>query len=142
MTENMKLTVNTGALLIDVENEKGRKIGEFEFVPTDSNILTRYEDVVRFFNEVSFKDDLTEEETIQEMKAFETQIREQFDYLFGYSVSDGIFKNCGPLTVVSNGDYFFEEVITGIAGLIEQVTNERIEAKMKKVRKVTAKYHK
>ena len=55
----MKLTVNTGAMNIDVENEKGRKIGEFEFIPTDSNILQRYESVVDFFNGIKFPDDMS-----------------------------------------------------------------------------------
>ena len=128
--EKLTLKVDTGAVTVDVENENGKKIGEFEFVPTDTDIVNRYGSVVEFFNNVSFNENEGNEE-----------IREQFDHLFNYPVSDSIFGKCGPLTPVQNGDFFFEVVLDGIRSIIEKVTNERIEKKMKKIRKATAKYH-
>lgn len=141
MAENMKLTVNTGAVVIDLEDEKGRKLGQFDFVPTDSNILDRYEKVVEFFNSTKFQDGLTEEQTEQEIKNYTQAVREQFDFLFDYPVSQEIFSHCGPLTVVANGDLFFETVLEGIAGLIEKVLDQRIKKKLDKIKKVTGKYH-
>lgn len=141
MSENMKLTVNTGAIVIDLEDEKGRKLGQFDFVPTDSNILDRYEKVVEFFNSTKFQDGLTEEQSEQEMKNYAKAVREQFDFLFDYPVSQEIFSHCGPLTVVANGDLFFETVLDGIAGLIEKVLDQRIKKKLDKIKKVTGKYH-
>ena len=137
--EKLTLKVNTGAVTVNVENENGKKIGEFEFVPTDTDILKRYGSVVDFFNNVSFEENEVNEETV---KKFSDQIREQFDHLFNYPVSDSIFSKCGPLTPVQNGDFFFEVVLDGIRCIIEKVTNERVEKKMKKIRKATAKYHK
>ena len=127
--EKLTLKVNTGAVTVNVENENGKKIGEFEFVPTDTDILKRYGSVVDFFNNVSFEENEVNEETV---KKFSDQIREQFDHLFNYPVSDSIFSKCGPLTPVQNGDFFFEVVLDGIRCIIEKVTNER----------ATAKYHK
>lgn len=138
----MKLTVDTGALTIDVENEKGRKIGEFEFVPTDSNILQRYEKVVDFFNGISLSENLTEEQRLDELKKLDKDIREQFDFLLGYNVSDGLFGQCGPLTSLANGDFYFENVIDGVAKLISDVQGQRVKKKMEKIRKATAAYHK
>ena len=40
--EKLTLKVDTGAVTVDVENENGKKIGEFEFVPTDTDIVNRY----------------------------------------------------------------------------------------------------
>lgn len=137
--ETLTLKVNTGAVLVNVENENGRKIGTFEFVPTDTDIINRYGDVVDFFNNVKFDSDKAGEE---ELRQFSAQIRERFDYLLNYPVSEGIFSKCGPLTPTQDGDFFFETVIDGIRKLIEQVTNERMEKKMKKIRNATAKYHK
>lgn len=136
--EKLTLKVDTGAVTVDVENENGKKIGEFEFVPTDTDIVNRYGSVVEFFNNVSFNENEGNEEIV---KKFSSQIREQFDYLFNYLVSDSIFDKCGPLTPVQNGDFFFEVVLDGIRGIVEKVTNERVEKKMKKIRKATAKYH-
>ena len=136
--EKLTLKVDTGAVTVDVENENGKKIGEFEFVPTDTDIVNRYGSVVEFFNNVSFNENEGNEEIV---KKFSSQITEQFDHLFNYPVSDSIFSKCGPLTPVQNGDFFFEVVLDGIRSIIEKVTNERIEKKMKKIRKATAKYH-
>lgn len=136
--EKLTLKVDTGAVTVDVENENGKKIGEFEFVLTDTDIVNRYGSVVEFFNNVSFNENEGNEEIV---KKFSSQIRDQFDHLFNYPVSDSIFSKCGPLTPVQNGDFFFEVVLDGIRGIIENVTNERVEKKMKKIRKATAKYH-
>ena len=141
MAENMKLTVNTGALVIDLEDEKGRKLGQFDFIPTDSNILDRYGKVVDFFNSVKFQDEMTEGQSEQEMKKYAQDVKDQFDFLFDYPVSKEIFAHCGPLTVIANGDFYFETVMEGIAGLIEKVLNQRIQKKLNKIKKATGKYH-
>ena len=136
--EKLTLKVDNGAVTVDVENENGKKIGEFECVPTATDIVNRYGSVVEFFKNVSFNENERNEEIV---KKFSSQIREQFDHLFNYPVSDSIFGKCGPLTPVQNGDFFFEVVLDGIRSIIDKVTNERIEKKMKKIRKATAKYH-
>ena len=74
--EKLTLKVDTGAVTVDVENENGKKIGEFEFVPTDTDIVNRYGSVVEFFNNVSFNENEGNEEIV---KKFSSQIREQFD---------------------------------------------------------------
>lgn len=138
----MKLTVNTGAMSIDVENEKGRKIGEFEFVPTDSNILQRYESVVDFFSGIKLPDNMNDDQTAEEIKKLDQQIREQFDFLLGYHVSDGLFGQCGPLTSLADGDFYFENVMSGIANLINDIQGQRVKKKLAKIKKATAAYHK
>lgn len=138
----MKLTVNTGAMTIDVENEKGRKIGEFEFIPTDSNILQRYESVVDFFNGIKFPEDMSEDQSIEEIKKLDKDIRDQFDFLLGYHVSDGLFGQCGPLTSLADGDFYFENVMAGVANLISNIQGQRVKKKMEKIKKATAAYHK
>lgn len=141
--QELKLKANTGAVLVAVENENGRKIGEFEFIPTDSDIANRYGKVVDFFNHVEFHDKSDKvEDRAEEIRRFSEEIRKQFDLLFNYPVSDSIFSQCGPLTTTQDGDFFFEHVLDGIAGIIEQTMNTRLEKKMKKIRNATAKYHK
>lgn len=142
MAETMKLTVDTGAVQVDVEDKGGKKIGEFRFNPMDSNILLRYQKVVDFFNGLSFEQELPEDQQLEEMNRLAASVREQFDYLFGCNVSDGLFANCGPLSATADGDFFFEEVLRKIAALLEKISKQRVDAKLAKVRKATAKYKK
>ena len=142
MSESMKLRVETGAVSVDVEDERGEKLGSFDFNPSDSNILKRYGAVVDFFNGVTVDETQDEEQQLQQMNKLADDIAGQFDYLLGYEVSEGIFGRCGPLTVTKSGDFFFEQVLTGIGGLIEQVTKKRLDKKRAKIRKATAKYSK
>ena len=53
--EEMKLTVDTGAVNIAVQDEAdGSVIGSFKFIPTDMDIIRRYGKVVDYFNGVTF----------------------------------------------------------------------------------------
>lgn len=139
MAETMKLRVETGAVTVDVEDERGKPLGQFDFNPADSNILKRYGAVVDFFNGVNLDDAQDEEQQLQQMNKLADDIAGQFDYLLGYDVSEGIFGKCGPLTVTKSGDFFFEQVLEGIGTLIEQVTKVRLNNKLAKIRKATAK---
>lgn len=133
------LDVNTGYKTVRIR-DGGEFIGEFKFNPTDSNILTRMENVIDFFNSVEFSDDMTEDQKFEATKELCQKICEQFDYLFGRKVSDGVFENCGPLSVTESGDFFFEDILDKIGQIIESVMNVRVEKKLKKVREATKKY--
>lgn len=145
-TEVMKLRVETGAVTVNVEDERGEVIGSFDFNPSDSNILSRYSKVVDFFNAITFDSNAPDEEQIAQMDKLNSDIKAQFDYLLGYNVSEGLFGLCGPLTVTKSGDFFFEQVMEGVGGIIEKVTKKRLDKKMAKIRKAVAaapgsKYH-
>lgn len=138
LQNTMKLKVDTGKIVVPIEDTDGEILGKMSFIPTDTDILKRYGSVVDFFNNTKFFDDISNEEIVE----YSENVKKQFDYLFGYNVSESLFQKCGPLTVVSNGDFFFENVLDGIIGIMEAITNERVEKKMEKVRRATAKYHK
>ena len=141
MDERMKLKVNTGVVTIDVENEHGTKIGEFDFNPTDSGILERYKAVVDFFNNVDIKEMATEDEQCEEIIKLENEIREQFNYLLGYDVAPGIFGRCGALTTLKSGKFYFENVLEGIGSLVSEAVAERTKAKLQRIAEATAIYN-
>ena len=142
MAEVMKLRVETGAVTVELEDERGEKLGQFDFNPTDSNILKRYGAVVDFFNGLAYDSTGSDEEQLAAMNKLCDDIAGQFDYLLGYEVSAGLFGRCGPLTVTKSGDFFFEKVLESIGGLIEQTTKKRLDKKLARIRKATAKYTK
>lgn len=142
MAETMKLTVDTGAITIELVDENGREIGTFDFNPSDSNIIRRYKEVVEHFGEISqsIRDagGLGEEE----VGRISDEIAQQIDYLLGYNVSEQVFCRLGALTITGNGDLYFERVLDGIADVIEKITSQRVEKKLARVRKATEKYSK
>ncbi len=138
MGESMKLQVQTGNISVDVEDERGEVIGRFQFNPADSNILKRYAGVADFFSRMSLDGDLPEEERLRQMDKLADDIAGQFDYLLGPGVAEGVFAQCGPLTVTKNGDFFFEQVLEGVGTLIESVTKKRLDKKMAKIKKAAA----
>ena len=138
MAETMKLQVETGAVTVEVEDERGRVIGQFDFNPADSNILKRYGAVVDFFNGVTLEQSGDEARQLQQMNELCDDICTQIDYLLGYDVSEGLFGKCGPLTVTKDGTFYFERVLDGLGGLIEQVTKKRLDKKLARIRKAAA----
>ncbi len=142
MAETMTLKVETGAVEVALEDESGRALGQFVFNPADSNILKRYGAVVDFFQGVTIDDGLPEAEQIDRMNRLADDIAGQFDFLLGYPVSESVFSVCGPLSVTKNGDFYFESVLTGVGRLIEKVTKKRLDKKLAKIRRATARYEK
>ena len=138
MADVIKLQVETGAVTVELEDERGEKLGQFDFNPTDSNILKRYGAAVDFFNGLSYDEAGGDEEQLAAMNALADDIAGQFDLLLGGPVSEGIFAKCGPLTVTKDGDFFFEKVLEGVGSLIEQTTKKRLDKKLAKVRKAAA----
>ena len=134
--ENMKLSVDTGSVLIDIE-DKWEAIGRFRFNPNDLDIVRRYDNVVKALESI----EVPENSDVNTLLSVSDEIKEQLDYLLNYKVSDEIFKKCNPLTLTADGDFFVEKVIEGIAALIENTTNQRIKKKKAKIKKATSKYH-
>lgn len=137
MQEKMKLSVDTGSMLIDIE-DKGEVIGQFRFNPNDLDIIKRHEVVVKNLEGIT----LDEGSDVDSIFGVTDEIKRQIDYLLNYNVSSEIFAKCNPLTLTADGDFYVEKVLEGIAGLIEETMNKRLEKKKAKIRKATAKYHK
>lgn len=136
---NFELRTDTGAVTVPVVDEKdGEVIGKFKFNPNDLDIVRRYGKVVEALGNVTVPEDAGTEDIF---KASD-EIKKQMDYLLNYNVSSELFAKCNPLTLTANGDFYIENIINGIAGIIEQATDQRLEKKKAKIRKATAKYHK
>lgn len=136
------IVIDTGAKRFVLLDKDGDKLGEFKFHPSDTRILRRYEKVVDFFNSEEFANAITEDGNADQIVELENAIGKQFDFLLGYPVSDGLFGGCGALAATTDGDLYFEKALEAIVGVIEKTTNQRVQKKLDKVRKATAKYDK
>ena len=65
--QNNAIVVDDGSKVYDIVNKRGKKLGEFEFRPSDTNIVKRYEEVVDFFNSFSILED--SEKSMQEAES-------------------------------------------------------------------------
>ena len=106
------LEVDTGLVDIDLKDKNGNILGSFEFSPTDSDIMNRYQNVVKAFNDIEAPAVLldgtaSDEEKDNFYNSFSQTIKEQIDYLLAHKVSDRIFAVCGPLTLLYNGDFYY-----------------------------------
>lgn len=135
--ETMTLHVDTGSVLINVD-DKGEIIGQFRFNPSDMDILRRYETVIDSLNAITISEDAGADELLR----ISDEIKKQFDYLLNYNVSEGIFAKCNPFSMTASGVFYFENVLDGIAGLIEKTTNQRVEKKKNKIKKAIAEMNK
>lgn len=135
--ENYKLKVDTGAVRIPVVDMYDEPLGEFKFNPNDWDIIKRYEQVAQEMDKVEIPDEASEEDLFR-LCDF---LKEQVNFLLGYNVSDGLFGRCNPLSMTASGDFYIEMVLDGIAGLIEQVTDQRLTKRKNKIKKATSKYH-
>lgn len=136
--EKMNLSIDTGSVRIAINDNTGAEIGFFTFIPTDTDIIKRFNDVAANVESYTLGDDPKAEDVVK----LSDMIKSQFDLLMNGEVSENIFQKCSPLTLLPNGNFFFESVLEGIAGLIEKTTNQRVDKKLARVRAATAKYHK
>lgn len=135
----LTLEVDTGKIVVDLKNETGAKIGEFGLNPSDIGIVDRFRAVIGFFNGY---DDAEDGEPLEKAAELNRKIGEQFDYLLGENAHEGIFGKVSALSLNSDGDFFFEGVIEGLGGIIEQITKKRVDKKLRKIKKYTDKYSK
>ena len=136
--ENIKVKVNTGAVNVIIGDEFNEEIGSFKFIPTDLDIADRYEKSIGEFESIK----IDENAEYDEFKKISEKIKDIFDYLLNYKVSDTLFKVCNPLTPVNNGDFYFEVCLETIANIIEETFEKRIEKKKARIQKATSKYTK
>lgn len=132
MSETYKLQVDTGVIDVPVY-DKDKQIGTITFNPTDVGIIDRYETAVENIEKLNEKTELSE---------IEAGLIEQFDYIFKSETKSTLFCNVSPITVMANGDFFFETILEGVGGIVEKATEKRIKKKKARIDKALAKYHK
>lgn len=135
--KKLVLEVDTGTVEVEIR-DKGETIGLFKFNPNDVDIVKRYEHVMDALQKIEISENSNEEDIF----IISDEIKKQFDYLLNYKVSDSIFCKCNPLTLTTAGDFYCEDVLEKIAGIIKKVTKQRVGKKKAKIRKATEKYAK
>lgn len=119
-----KIVVNTGLVPVSIYNEEiGEKIGTIWFNPTDTGLITRYQEASERLRNLDIPDE--EELTPETFARLNQEFRDLFDFLLNRSVSGELFKVCEPLARVNGGEYYFSVLLAAIIQLAGEVLDER-----------------
>lgn len=135
-----KIVVDRGYEEFTIEDKEGNVLGKFEMNPADMELAKRYEIVAHNLQNMAEK--LEESgDTVADLLSCEKYIYEQIDYLFNSNVAEKFFSITSPFSVLASGEFFVENVLNAIGGLIESETGKRMKKIQSKVSKYASKYH-
>lgn len=133
-----------------IKKHDGTVLSEFSFNPSDSNIVTRYDDFVDGLKELIDKINNYEKENENKsnhekakkmLEEIDKEIYFKVDDLLNASVAGYIFSVMGPLSPLPSGDYYFVFIIEQIGNKIKNATGQRVKKIEMKIKKHTSKYH-
>lgn len=137
------IQINDGSEVFDIVNTRGELLGQFTFIPSDFDIVRRYEETVQKFEEMqkSIEERAAQDDSgIDYLKELDAEMGKQVDYLFNASVSEKFFSITSPFTILNSGEFFVENVINAIRSVVEQKRDVKLKAVENHVRKYTDKY--
>lgn len=130
------IIIDDGSKVYNIKNKQGKMLGRFEFRPSDTNIVKRYEEVAEFFNNFTVPED-----TEQAIQAAEKEMTEKMSYLIGGDSEEAFFSIMGPFSALASGELFVENVIGAISKVIEKELSVRTKKVQRRMNKYVAKYH-
>lgn len=139
MADKNIIIIDDGTKVFPIYNKAKKRLGEFVFAPSDTNIVDRYKEVQSYIENMKLEDYPDNEEGLRKM---EDEIVQQMDYLTKADARESFFTILGPLTPLYNGDFFFENVLNAIASVISSEMKVRLKRSKAKIGKYTEKYHK
>lgn len=131
------IVIDDGSKVYNIKNKQGKMLGRFEFRPSDTNIVKRYEEVVDFFNNFTVPED-----TDQAIQTAEKEMTDKMSYLIGGDAGEAFFTIMGPFSALVSGELFIENVLSAIAKVIEKELSVRTKKVQRRMNKYVAKYHK
>lgn len=137
-TSNQKantIVIDDGSKEYNIQNQHGETLAVFRFRPSDTNIISRFEEVQKFFENFS-----TEEN--ESVKECEQRVIERIDYLVGADTGSTFFSVLGPFSPMNNGKLFVEVCMDALRDVIDKEFDIRIKKSQSRVNKYTQKYQK
>lgn len=134
------IKIDDGSEVFDIVNTRGELLGQFTFIPSDFDLVKRYEETVAAFEKMQSELQGKENPSLEDIKEMDERMGKQVDYLFNAPVSEKFFSITSPFTMLNSGQFFVENVINAIRGVIEQKRNVKLQAVENHVKKYTQKY--
>ena len=125
-TSNQKantIVIDDGSKEYNIQNQHGETLAVFRFRPSDTNIISRFEEVQKFFENFS-----TEEN--ESVKECEQRVIERIDYLVGADTGSTFFSVLGPFSPMNNGKLFVEVCMDALRDEKESEPGKQIYAEI------------
>lgn len=133
------IVIDDGSKIYDIVNKNGKRLGKFEFRPADTNIIKRYEEVVKFYNSYNVPEG--KDLGVEEQNKIEKEVIDKMSYLIGADAEEAFFTILGAFSPLASGELFIENVLKSISKVIEQELSVRTSKVQRRVNKYVAKYH-
>lgn len=134
------IKINDGSEVFDIVNQRGELFGQFTFIPSDFDLVKRYDETVKAFEQMQAELNSADNPSMDIIKELDRKMGEQVDYLFNAQVADKFFSITSPFTILNSGQFFVENVINAIRGVIEEKRDVKLKAVQSHVQKYTQKY--
>lgn len=134
------IQIDDGSKVYDITNMRGELLGQFKFIPSDFDLIRRYDETVSAFEQMSEEIKGKKDAPISYVMELDKRIGEQVDYLFNAPVAKSFFSITSPFTMLDSGQFFVENVLNAVKGIIEQERNVKLEEVQAHVKKYTQKY--
>lgn len=123
---------------IEIVDSSGNVTGGFFWNPADLDIVKRYENVAKEFENMQ----MPEGDEVEAVLKFAEDIERQFDYLLNADAAKVLFGGANPLSPRPDGTLLCEYVLSVVATFIEKELDVRVRKTSAKVKKYTDKYKK
>ena len=134
---NNNIIIDDGSQEYTFTNKQGEVFAKFTLNGADTGIVERYENLQKYLEGYELEAD--ENNVIDKLNKLNEDLIQQFNLLLNQDTSNTLFMRYTPTTLFANGDMFCEVAFENIGKFIEQELNVRIDKKMAKIRKATAK---
>ena len=131
----MDFIIDDGRKEYVIKNKKGIVISKIYINPTDTSVITKFDDVKKAIKKYDVKSDSVEAEIINAEKF----IKNKIDYIFGAGTADHMFFLYGPLALMEDGEFFINKVFDIVGKIITSETESRFEAKINRIKAMTEK---
>lgn len=84
---------------------------------------------------------MPEEDSLEAVKKAEKEISDQLSYLINADAEKAFFSILGPFSPMDDGKIFMEQVLDGVAQVIEKTLNTNVTKVQRRVNKYVTKYH-
>ena len=144
----LSITVDDGLRMIPVNNKMGQQIGAFAFRPTDVDIISRFNELARRWDDEVTKPldalgdspDMSEPEAEAALQKAKENLFALCDYAFGGNMSEAFFGSMNPFSPVDGGLYC-ENALNAVSDFLTAQFNRETAKIRKRVRKYLPKDH-
>lgn len=156
MEENTKkqgydyIVVDDGTEEVPIYNKAHQEVGKIIFMPTDINLINRFDETIGTINDVVKKLESVnitaegEGETKDDMvilKSVEKELFEKVNYILGGDFAEAFFGKINPFSPIKlTGKFYFEHALTALSGFINNRFDRSVQAVNKKVETYTHGY--